>query len=350
MKKTLVLVSVLAMGLSLSACKKKEGDKAKGGDAMKDMAAMAMTAEMDRPMEPDMRPADMDAMKAPDKAADNLATCKKLYADHYKKFLPSLAKLGINTTLDEVIKAYGADKPDRLKRCMSLTAEQLACAQKQPNPLNSRTACKHKKYLTMYVPSNWSKKISPEEKKLDEKVAKKLQKWLKGKWVQEDKRWKRKEVLNIKKDGTATGQRFKDGKKDGKQEKYVFSFKNELQIHRKWGTTTQTFNFFKISPKAFVMSGNLIYNVAKIDDKKNFMLKLGSSEVLLMKDGKCEVIDLSFAADYPATCKWGKDAKEKLPVFLVEYKPGKYPRKAKYFYVKKHLIHQYLWKYKYEKK
>ncbi|MDY0000475.1 MAG: hypothetical protein RBU30_04185 [Polyangia bacterium] len=358
MKKLLIFATIAALSLGLVACKKKTTEEKKAGDDMEamdmdamDMEAMDMDAmDMDAM---DMDAMDMDAMDArpePDKSADALNECKKMYADHYAKFVPILAKLGITATADEIVKAYGADKPDTLKRCTDLTPEQRACAMKQPNPLESKDECKHGKFLTNYVPSDWSKKISGEDKPLDEKIAKGLQAWLTGKWVREDAKWKRKEVLIVAKDGKATGENFKDDKPDGKKEDYEFSFKNELQIHRKWNTTTQTFTFFKLGPKAFVMSSNLIYNVVPVEDKKAFNLKIGSSEVALVKDGKCEVIDLSAATAYAATCTWGKDEASKKDNFTVSYKPGKWERKSMYIHQDKHLIHQYLWDTKYLKK
>jgi hypothetical protein len=356
MKKALVFVMMAA--LAVSACKKKKPDEAKSGDD-KDMAAMDMKAmdmdamDMDamdmKAM--DMDAMDMDAMEAGDDPDEgkNLEACKKLYKEHYKKFMPSLEKLGITATVDDIVAAYGADKPEGIERCTKLTAEQLECALKQANPLNARKPCKLKRSIALSAPSKWRKELKPEVKSLDEKARKRMQRWLKGKWVYEDKKWKRKRVLTVDKKGKATEQRFKDGKPD-KKEDYEFSFRNALQIHRKWGNTTQTFTFFKLNNKAFMMSSNLLYNVMKLKDKKNFKMMLNSSTALLMKDGKCVVIDLRLAQEFPAECKWGRDQKEKKPALKISYKRGKWTRKYKYFYVKGHLIHKSLWKNKYEKK
>lgn len=353
MRKLLLVAMTTLLCVGLVACKKKPAEEKKDGEDKTAMAAMDMEPGDMEPGEVkdamDMEP-EGDTRPEPDKSAEALAECKKLYADHYAKFVPMLAKLGIEATADEVVTAYGADKPDALKNCVELTPEQRACAMKQPNPLFSRRECKFDKSLTLYVPSEWSKKIDGEAKPLEEKEAKALQAWLAGKWVHENPQWKRKEELVIDKAGKSTGERFKDGQPDGKKEEYEFSFQNELQIHRKWGTTTQTFTFFKIGPKAFAMSSNMIYNVVPLEDKKAFTLKTGSSEVALVKDGQCEVIDLSSAGAYPATCTWGKDEKEKRETFKVSYKPDQYERHSTYFHVNKHLVHEHLWQNKFEKK
>jgi len=354
MRKTVTLALAALFCVALVACKKKPAEEK--GEAKAAMEAVDTDGEDKDPKDKD--PGEDKDAKEKDPGEDKdakaseeaLAQCKKMYADHYAKFVPVLAKLGIEATAEEIVSAYQADKPDRLQRCMDLTPEQRDCAMKQPNPLLSRKECKHDKHLTMYVPSEWMKKIDGEVEPLEEKEAKALQAWLAGTWVNEDPRFKRREVLTIDKAGKATGERFKDGQPDDKKEEYEFSFKHPLRIHRLWGTTTQTFTFFKFGPKALVMSSNLIYNVMPLENKKTFTIKVGTHEVALVKDGECEVIDLSSAAAYPGTCTWGKDEKEKKETFEVSYKPEQFERKTLYFYVDKHLIHQFLWQSRYQKK
>ena len=135
MKKALIFAMMAA--IALGACKKKPADEKKADD--KDMGA-AMEA-MDKDGMDSMDAMDgMDAMDdmaarpEPAKTGDALAECKKMYADHSAKFVPVLAQLGIKATAEEIVKAYGADKPDRLKRCTELTPEQRACAMKHVQP------------------------------------------------------------------------------------------------------------------------------------------------------------------------------------------------------------------------
>lgn len=296
------------------------------------------------------KPGEGDKKPEEPQKVDNTAKCKAIFEKALDQAAPHFAKLGIKTPPAEIKKAFMDTNKHKLKKCGELTAEQLACVEKQPIPLSARMACKLKIWLSLSVPYKIRKELTVKPKPFDEKTTKKLLKGFKGTWTYEDKRWKRKTVYKVKKDGKGTVQEFKDGKPKGKPEAVEFSFKDELRIYRKKGTTTQTGIFFRQDKKTAYMSFNMIYNVVKLEDKKKFTLPMSSSTHLLVEGGKCNVLDMSYLAFVPATCAWGKDPKTKAEMLTIKYKLGKFPTAKKYFHVKGHLLHQYLFTYKYVRK